>query len=130
MTLFQELDMDGNQIENVENPDQPQDAATKDYVDSNLGGVGDGSDLNFYTDSGGGCPSSSASVSCPEGEVAIAGSTNWGYNYEDPSFSPVIRKVRPGGWNGESISRSDGFNCDRSNDFGVETYAKIACKPK
>lgn len=34
MTLFQELDMDGNQIENVENPDQPQDAATKDYVDS------------------------------------------------------------------------------------------------
>lgn len=47
MKVFQSLDMDDNRIINLQDPDQPQDAATKSYVDESGGGsvfYGDGSD--------------------------------------------------------------------------------------
>ena len=44
--MFDRLDMDGNPITNLQDPNNPQDAATKNYVDNN-GGSGGGGGVSF-----------------------------------------------------------------------------------
>ena len=47
--MFDRLDMDGNPITNLQDPNNPQDAATKNYVDNN-GGNGNGMTIPSYND--------------------------------------------------------------------------------
>lgn len=144
--MFDRLDMDGNPITNLQDPTSAQHAATKSYVDSNVGGGGitDGSSLNWYkcADSG---DTASCSVSCPADEslVAEARSTSsaesapsWYDSWltvdsqlnDDGSFGARVygssRVLNKGGTKGMGIS------VDRGSGSLVDAYvtAVVACK--
>jgi hypothetical protein len=82
--MFDRLDMDGNPITNLQDPNNPQDAATKSYVDNNAGSGGglDWSSAQPVHASG------PAEIDCGSGEVlrdvTCSVIEDWGTTTPDP----------------------------------------------
>lgn len=135
------VDMNGNQIDDVGTPSDGSDAATKGYVDSAVGGndvyLGDGSGLNYYTDSAQDscytCPATAtASVSCPAGETAIAygKNTTRGQSFpQEPTIpADLTRRIQEGGWNTATATGSNSGWCADCRYY-ARVKVKIACLP-
>ena len=151
--MFDRLDMDGNPITNLQDPTSAQHAATKSYVDSNVGGGGitDGSSLNWYKCADKSSDGASCSVSCPSDESLIAkasksgDASRYGYSDEDePSWYDTYLAIDTGSTGGDYSSGSDGGRVfkrsgtegdgvsvsNNANDYNYEhVTATIACKP-
>lgn len=67
--IFQALSMTGNPIQDLQNPQNPQDAATKSYVDGQSGGLIDS--LNFYKSSDSADDYAYTEVSCRQDEALV-----------------------------------------------------------